>query len=89
MYKVHRTMKVMGKVNMELLFTKALKASTREHSGILGKISLKQASAWLVANIWKSRPWEAAKVNGTNRFTRGLDTSMDSRYSGACAGPSQ
>lgn len=35
-------MKVMGKVYMELLFTKSLNASTREHSGKLGEISLKQ-----------------------------------------------
>ena len=75
---------------MELQFT----ASAREHSGKLGEIGLKQTqvSAWLVANIWKSCLWEATEVNDISRFTRGSDTSVNSRlmrwYSGACAGTS-
>lgn len=86
-------MKVMGKANTELLFTKSLSTSTRERSGKLWEIGLKQtqASTWLVANIWKSDPCEATKLNGISRFTRGLNTFVDSRamrHSEACGGTS-
>jgi len=82
----------MDKANAELLFTRSLNVSTREHSGKLRKISLKQTqdTTWLIADIWKSHPQETAKVNGISGFRRGLDTFMDSRlmrwYSGTYAG---